>query len=65
MDKTVRLWDIETNSCLRMFTHSDYGKVMLVSILLALLQTGYLQYIRLSSFVFHLNSYVHTVQSYG
>ncbi|KAM7468087.1 hypothetical protein LguiB_015649 [Lonicera macranthoides] len=24
MDKTVRLWDMETESCLKMFAHSDY-----------------------------------------
>ncbi|MCE0481651.1 hypothetical protein HAX54_039541, partial [Datura stramonium] len=24
MDKTVRLWDIETQSCLKMFAHNDY-----------------------------------------
>ncbi|XVF76630.1 hypothetical protein PTKIN_Ptkin13bG0281700 [Pterospermum kingtungense] len=24
MDKTVRLWDLETKSCLRVFPHSDY-----------------------------------------
>lgn len=26
MDKTVRLWDIETQSCLKLFAHNDYGK---------------------------------------
>ncbi|GKC62209.1 WD repeat-containing protein 44-like protein, partial [Tanacetum coccineum] len=25
MDKTVRLWDIETRNCLKVFSHSDYG----------------------------------------
>nr|XP_016510282.1 PREDICTED: WD repeat-containing protein 44-like [Nicotiana tabacum] len=24
MDKTVRLWDVETQSCLKMFAHNDY-----------------------------------------
>lgn len=27
MDKTVRLWDMSSNSCLKMFSHSDYGMV--------------------------------------
>ncbi|MCD7446549.1 hypothetical protein HAX54_009233 [Datura stramonium] len=27
MDKTVRLWDIETQSCLKMFAHNDYGEI--------------------------------------
>lgn len=26
MDKTVRLWDIETKSCLKLFAHNDYGQ---------------------------------------
>lgn len=26
MDKTVRLWDLETKSCLKLFAHNDYGK---------------------------------------
>lgn len=26
MDKTVRLWDIETKTCLKLFAHNDYGK---------------------------------------
>lgn len=26
MDKTVRLWDMETKSCLKLFAHNDYGK---------------------------------------
>ena len=26
MDKTVRLWDMETKICLQMFAHNDYGK---------------------------------------
>lgn len=25
MDKTVRLWDMETKSCLKLFAHNDYG----------------------------------------
>ncbi|KAL0347304.1 UNVERIFIED_CONTAM: WD repeat-containing protein 44 [Sesamum calycinum] len=25
MDKTVRMWDIETKSCLKTFAHNDYG----------------------------------------
>ncbi|KAK4345560.1 hypothetical protein RND71_035736 [Anisodus tanguticus] len=29
MDKTVRLWDIETQSCLKMFAHNDYGEIPL------------------------------------
>lgn len=28
MDKTVRLWDMETKSCLKLFAHNDYGKVL-------------------------------------
>lgn len=27
MDKTVRLWDMETRSCLKLFAHNDYGKM--------------------------------------
>lgn len=27
MDKTVRLWDIETKDCLKMFAHNDYGEM--------------------------------------
>lgn len=27
MDKTVRLWDIETQTCLKMFAHNDYGEI--------------------------------------
>jgi len=26
MDKTVRLWDLETKTCLYKFPHSDYGE---------------------------------------
>lgn len=26
MDKTVRMWDLETQSCLKIFAHSDYGE---------------------------------------
>ena len=29
-DKTVRLWDIETQSCLKLFAHNDYGKLRTV-----------------------------------
>lgn len=25
MDKTVRLWDVDTKSCLKLFAHNDYG----------------------------------------
>lgn len=25
MDKTVRLWDLETKTCLKFFAHNDYG----------------------------------------
>lgn len=25
MDKTVRLWDMSTDGCLKTFVHSDYG----------------------------------------
>lgn len=27
IDKTVRLWDVETQSCLKMFAHNDYGEM--------------------------------------
>lgn len=27
MDKTVRLWHMSSNSCLKVFSHSDYGKL--------------------------------------
>ena len=27
MDKTVRLWDMETKSCLKLFAHNDYGQM--------------------------------------
>lgn len=27
MDKTVRLWDLESKSCIKVFAHSDYGKI--------------------------------------
>jgi WD40 repeat protein len=27
MDKTVRLWDLESKSCLKLFAHNDYGKM--------------------------------------
>lgn len=27
MDKTVRLWDLESKTCLKMFAHNDYGKI--------------------------------------
>ena len=27
MDKTVRLWDMETKTCLKLFAHNDYGKM--------------------------------------
>lgn len=26
MDKTVRLWDTESQACLKTFAHSDYGE---------------------------------------
>jgi len=26
MDHTVRLWDVVTKTCLRVFPHSDYGE---------------------------------------
>jgi hypothetical protein len=26
MDKTVRLWDMDTKTCLKMFPHNDYGE---------------------------------------
>ena len=26
MDKTVRLWDLETRTCLKLFAHNDYGE---------------------------------------
>jgi hypothetical protein len=26
MDKTVKLWHISSTSCLKTFSHSDYGK---------------------------------------
>lgn len=26
MDKTVRLWHLDSKSCLKTFSHSDYGK---------------------------------------
>ena len=28
MDKTVRLWDLSSKSCLQIFSHSDYGEYM-------------------------------------
>lgn len=27
MDKTVRLWDLESKSCLKLFSHNDYGEM--------------------------------------
>ncbi|XP_022685193.1 WD repeat-containing protein 44-like [Setaria italica] len=27
MDKTVRLWDMDTKTCLKMFPHNDYGEL--------------------------------------
>lgn len=27
MDKTVRLWDMESKSCLKVFAHNDYGEM--------------------------------------
>ena len=29
MDKTVRLWDLESKSCLKLFAHNDYGKIVI------------------------------------
>jgi len=26
MDKTVKLWDLESRTCLNTFTHNDYGE---------------------------------------
>jgi hypothetical protein len=26
MDKTVKLWDITTSTCLKTFSHTDYGE---------------------------------------
>lgn len=28
MDKTVRLWDLSSKSCLKIFSHSDYGNCL-------------------------------------
>lgn len=33
MDKTVRLWDMETKDCLKMFSHNDYGERHTLTIL--------------------------------
>ncbi|CAK9179962.1 unnamed protein product [Ilex paraguariensis] len=33
MDKTVRLWDMESKSCLKLFAHNDYGKMLYCSII--------------------------------
>jgi hypothetical protein len=30
MDKTVKLWDITTSTCLKTFSHTDYGELVLV-----------------------------------
>lgn len=27
MDKTVRMWGLESKSCLKMFAHNDYGEM--------------------------------------
>ena len=27
MDKTVRLWDLDTKTCLKVFAHTDYGEI--------------------------------------
>jgi hypothetical protein len=29
MDKTVKLWDITTSTCLKTFSHTDYGELSL------------------------------------
>ena len=36
-DKTVRLWDIESRTCLNVFTHSNYGEkdVKLINLLVS------------------------------
>jgi len=31
MDKTVRLWDLESKSCLKFFAHNDYGEIFYLS----------------------------------
>jgi len=31
MDKTVRLWDLETKTCLKFFAHNDYGEIFYLS----------------------------------
>lgn len=31
MDKTVRLWDMETKTCLKLFAHNDYGETFLLN----------------------------------
>lgn len=33
MDKTVRLWNMESQDCLKMFAHSDYGKEAMYTII--------------------------------
>jgi WD40 repeat protein len=33
MDKTVRLWDMETKSCLKLFAHNDYGMMSTLALL--------------------------------
>lgn len=57
MDKTVRLWDIETTTCLKVFVHSDYGKVIYWIILSRCFLKSRL------IFLSWLDSYMYPVQS--
>ncbi|GJX26075.1 subtilisin-like protease SBT4.14 [Tanacetum coccineum] len=65
MDKTVRLWDIETRNCLKVFSHSDYVQSIrrwqeyetLLNYCLGLLQKGLLQYSELDAKASHVYSY--------
>ena len=41
MDKTVRLWDLETKSCLKFFAHNDYGEILYTSFFYFLLGDTY------------------------
>lgn len=64
MDKTVRLWDMDTRSCLKLFAHNDYGK--LLQHMNTLHNSVIISYFSLFYFALNvglLGSNLHTVQS--
>lgn len=51
MDKTVRLWHISYDECLRIFSHNDYGKVS-VPLIDSLFCLGEVVFVYMSLFLF-------------